>query len=138
MKPIALAVLVGTCASLLVGCVTGSHIVTGTVRPAILPEGVKIYGTMPANAEVIATVTASYEDSGQSATDMCIKELRKQAGKVGANGVVIGGLQATPGQTGYGFGTGVSSSGGVVTTSGGFSTSPTTTVNGTAIYVPAQ
>jgi uncharacterized protein YbjQ (UPF0145 family) len=137
MKPLTLAALLGALLLILNGCATGSHIVTGDRRPAIDPSAVKIYGAMPDNAEVVAMVTASLQDAGQSATDKCIKKLRKSAAKLGANGIVIAGFLAGPGQSGVGIGTGVASTGGVVTTTGSFFSSPTTTINGTAVYVPA-
>jgi hypothetical protein len=78
-------------ATLLSGCATGSAIVTGVTRPPIAVELVKLYSEPPAKFEVIAVVKAS-SSSGwteQGSVDYAIAELRKQAAKLGANGVLL-------------------------------------------------
>ena len=77
---------------ILASCASGSAIVTGTKRDAINPETVKLYLKEPANYEVVAIVKAS-SDAGwteQGSQDYAVKELKKQAAKLGANGVLIG------------------------------------------------
>ncbi|MDR0321715.1 MAG: hypothetical protein LBI28_09445 [Treponema sp.] len=76
---------------LVVGCSTGSTIVTGTVRPAIDPAEVKIYLEPPSQYEIIGMVETSSEVgfSTQAAQDRVIEELKKQAAKIGANGVLL-------------------------------------------------
>ncbi|GAB6098098.1 hypothetical protein JCM14469_43540 [Desulfatiferula olefinivorans] len=83
--------LILVCLITLVGCATGSSIVTGTVRPATDPNYVKIYLEPPQEYETIGIVEASsdVEFSSQAATDRAIQELKKQAAKIGANGVLI-------------------------------------------------
>ena len=75
----------------LLGCATGSSIVTGKVRPAISPSEVKIYLDPPSQFETIGIVEASseVEFSSQAAQDRAINELKKQAAKIGANGVLL-------------------------------------------------
>jgi uncharacterized protein YbjQ (UPF0145 family) len=75
----------------LVGCATGSVIITGNVRPAIDPAEVKIYIEPPAQYEIIGIVEASsaVEFSSQAAQDRVIAELKNQAAKIGANGVFL-------------------------------------------------
>lgn len=76
----------------LFGCGTpGSSIVTGNVRPAIDPTEVKIYLSPPAKYETIAIVESSYDArySSQTAQNKIMKELKKQAAKLGANGVLL-------------------------------------------------
>ena len=75
----------------LFGCATGSSIVTGKVRPAINPNEVKLYLESPTKYETIGIVEASseVEFSSQSAQDRAIQELKAQAAKIGANGVLI-------------------------------------------------
>ena len=75
----------------LLGCATGSFIVTGKVRPAISPSEVKIYLDPPSQFETIGIVEASseVEFSSQAAQDRAINELKKQAAKIGANGVLL-------------------------------------------------
>ncbi len=90
-------------------CATGSAIVTGTIRPATDPELVKFYLKEPRRYEVIGLVEAS-SDAGwtsQGSQDYAIAELKKQAAKLGANGVL---LTATGEQTSTmvgGYGTGI-------------------------------
>jgi hypothetical protein len=73
------------------GCASGSAIITGNARAPVAPEQVKIYLEPPAEFEVIGLVNAS-SDAGwteQGSLDYAIKELKKQAAKIGANGVLI-------------------------------------------------
>ena len=75
----------------LFGCATGSAIVTGNTRPAIDPSEVKIYLNSPSQYEIIGLIEASsdVEISSQAAQDRVIAELKKQAAKIGANGVLL-------------------------------------------------
>lgn len=86
-KCICLVVVALTCS----GCASGSAIVTGKVRPATAPESVKLYTQAPAEYEVIGIVKAS-SDAGwtqQGDQNYTIRELKKQAAKLGANGVIV-------------------------------------------------
>ena len=78
----------------LAGCATGSALVTGQVTTAIKDHSsIQILTSMPAGAEEIAIVKAS-SDAGltqQGSLDYAVEELKKQAARVGANGVVITG-----------------------------------------------
>jgi len=72
-------------------CATGSAIVTGKTRAPLTPEQVRIYLEPPASFEVIGLVNAS-SDAGwteQGSVDYAIEELKKQAAKLGANGVLV-------------------------------------------------
>ena len=73
------------------GCASGTTLVTGVKREAISFEQVKIYHTPPANYEVIAIVKASSEMgwTDQESLDMAVEEIKKQAAKVGANGIIL-------------------------------------------------
>jgi uncharacterized protein YbjQ (UPF0145 family) len=75
----------------LLGCASGSHIITGKVRPAIKISEVKLYLKPPKKYEIIGIVEASseVEFSSQAAQDRAIAELKLQAAKIGANGVLI-------------------------------------------------
>ena len=82
-------------------CASGSAIVTGNKRPPVAPEQVKLYLEPPAEFEVIGLVNAS-SDAGwteQGSLDYAIAELKKQAAKLGANGVLI----VASGETTTGF-----------------------------------
>ena len=79
-------------ATFIVGCASGSALVTGQTRPAIEDYNtVTILTEMPVGAEQIALVRAS-SNSGftqQQDLDYAVEELKKQAAKVGANAVVL-------------------------------------------------
>jgi len=117
-------------AFVLTSCASGTAIVTGETRTAVNPEKVKLYLEPPAEYEVIALVKAS-SDAGwtaQGSQDYAVQELKNQAAKLGANGVLLGG-------------TGTKTSGMV----GGYGTGATyvipiesETVSGQAIYVPSN
>lgn len=72
-------------------CASGSAIVTGSTRSPVAQEQVKIYLEPPTEYEVIGLVSAS-SDAGwteQGSLDYAIAELKKQAAKLGANGVLL-------------------------------------------------
>jgi len=75
----------------LIGCATGSHIITGEARQAIDPSQVKLYLDPPEEYEKIGIVEASsdVEISTQAAQDRAIQELKNQAAQIGANGVLL-------------------------------------------------
>lgn len=75
----------------LAACASGSALVTGNTKDPVAPEQVKIYLEPPAAFEVIGLVNAS-SDAGwteQGSLDYAIEELKKQAAKLGANGVLL-------------------------------------------------
>jgi len=76
---------------LLAGCASGSAIVTGTAKTPIAAEHVTLYVDPPAEYETIGLVNASStgDISKQESVNHAIQELKAQAGKIGANGVVL-------------------------------------------------
>ena len=77
--------------AVLSACATGSSIVTGTIRDPIDFNQVKLYIEAPDEYESIGLVKAS-SDAGwtqQGSQDYAVEELKKQAAKLGANGVLI-------------------------------------------------
>lgn len=105
---IARLMLAPAVATMVIACASGSAIVTGTVRPPIAPELVRLYLEPPPKHEVIALVSAS-SDAGwteQGSVDYAIEELKKQAARLGANGVLLGatGDKTTTVMGGYGTG----------------------------------
>ena len=80
---------------------TGSSIITGETRPAISPTDVKIYLDPPSEYETIGLVEASgdVEFSRQAAQDKGIDELKSQAAKIGANGVLLISTGSSSGET---------------------------------------
>jgi hypothetical protein len=92
----------------LAACASGSAIVTGTKREPLDPSQVNLYSEPPEKYEVVALVSAS-SDAGwteQGSVDYAVQELKNQAAKLGANGVL---LEATGESTSTfvgGYGTG--------------------------------
>jgi len=106
----------------LIGCATGSVVLVGTARPSIDPQSVKLYLKEPKKFDAIGLVEAS-SDSGftdQGSQNYAVAELKKQAAKVGANGVLL---------TTTGTQTSITAHAGRVTSS------DAKTVAGTAIFV---
>jgi hypothetical protein len=83
-------------AFVLAACAPSSHIVVGTVRPAIPPSEVKIYLQPPPAFEEIAVLNASADSmfgtGGQSTVDKVIQRLKEEAAKLGANGIILEGM----------------------------------------------
>lgn len=106
-----------------VACASGNALVTGTQRPATSPESVVLYTETPEKYEVIGIVTASSDATGSAQTDLnyAVAELKKQAAKIGANGILLQDVSS-------------SNSGGVFI-SGVFVSETKQNVSGKAIYV---
>ena len=88
--------LTGILAVALEACAPSSHIVVGTVRPAIPPSEVKIYLQPPPAFEEVAVLNASadsmFGSGGQATVDKVIERLKEEAAKLGANGVILEGM----------------------------------------------
>lgn len=130
------------CTALLAGCSTSSHVLTGSARPPIAPDSVRIYNQPPPGQyEQIATVTASSQGSlaigSQQNMDKAIARLKEEAAKLGANGVLLQNIQDQHSGS-IGVGVGGSSYSGNSATGAGASTSSALTskvVSGIAIYL---
>jgi hypothetical protein len=126
------------------GCSTSSSVVTGEPREPISPDAVKIYRLEPDAFEEIAIVEAnsknSMEFSEQGKTDVAIQRLKEKAAELGANGILMTGVEDGYGGSfslGVGGGSYSGSSGGSV----GASTSTANTykiASGIALYVPEK
>jgi hypothetical protein len=85
----ALVLLIST---LLVACVsTQATMLTGSARPPILPENVKIYRSLdqiPGKYEEVALLTSAGDYSLTDEAKM-FKSMREKAASLGANGVVL-------------------------------------------------
>lgn len=103
--------LVATC----VGCASSSALVTGTKRTPVPPEQVKLYTQPPKHYEEIAVLESSSRNSwafsDQAKLDVVVQRLKEEAGKLGANGVL---LQGTANRGSGAIGTGVGGWGGAV------------------------
>ncbi len=143
---------INTCASrllalsglivLMAACATDSVVVTGRPRPAISPADVRIYSRAPAVFEEIAILNASknsaFTTGGQKTVDKVIADLKEQAAKVGANGVILQGFSdSQTGAVGSGVGSGsVSNNSAVGVGVGGSLGIYKKTGHGVAIFVP--
>jgi len=77
--------------TLLNACASGSSIVTGAVRTPIKTDQVQLYLDPPEKYETIGIVKASSDVGwiGQDSQGYAVEELKKQAAKLGANGVLL-------------------------------------------------
>lgn len=94
MKNTAITITLVLVIQMLAACATatGTALVAGTTRDPINPESVKIYLQEPTNYEVVAIVKAE-SDAGwtaQESQDYAVAELKNQAAKLGANGLLLG------------------------------------------------
>src|SRR5215471_4620253 len=98
-------------AAMLLGCATSSHVMTITARPPISPESVRVYVQPPERYEEVATLDASSQGSfaitSQQNMDKAIARMKEEAAKLGANGILLQGVQD---QQSGSIGTGVGSS----------------------------
>ena len=96
---------------MLLGCATSSHVMIGTARPPISPESVRVYVQPPEKYEEIAAIDATSQGSfavtSQQNMDKAIARMKEEAAKLGANGVLLQGVQD---QQSGSIGTGVGSS----------------------------
>lgn len=99
-----------------------SRVVVGNARPAVEPETVKLYLRPPAKFEEIAILNATSRNafaSDQSLTDSVLLQMKKDAAKLGANGILLGGIGTQQiGSVGQSFGNAFASSSGSATAYG--------------------
>lgn len=138
--------LAATALAMLAACAT-SHQLTGTPRPPIDPAQVRIYyGPPPGGYEEIAllqTSSGAFTYGEQNKTDAVLDNLRAEAAKLGANGILFQGTADGYGGGGVSVGAGggrVSGRGGSFSTAGvgvGVNISPRQKhASGIAIHVP--
>ena len=124
-------------ALLLAGCTT-SHVIVGNKRPPTDPAKIKIFAKPPKVYETIAIVSSdsnsSFRFSAQGKVDAAMARAKKDAAKLGANGLLLQGLGETGGVM-VGTGTTSGSSTTFVGTSGG---GLIKTVSVVAIYVTEE
>lgn len=124
--------------ALLAGCASSSKVMLGQARAPIDPAQVQVYSNAPVGSVEIAqlesTSAAGFGTQGQ--TDAAVQRLKREAAKLGANGVVIVGVGSE--RSGGGLSVGGGSYGGRV--GGGLGIGIPTTQKraaGMAIWVPA-
>jgi hypothetical protein len=90
--------------SIFCSCGSSSHNLTGTKRAPIHPDSVKLYLDPPTTFETIGIVEASRGEGfkKQATQNIVIKKIKKQAAKLGANGILISSNQTqSSGPVGY-------------------------------------
>lgn len=117
------------------GCASSSHVIVGSTRAPVDPASVKVYVKPPAKYDVIALVRGASVTgwTQQQDTDNAVASMKREAAKLGANGVLLGNL-AEGGNSAAGIG--VSSTGHATLYSGGYSSKAE--VSGQAIFVTAE
>ncbi|MEF9419689.1 hypothetical protein [Xanthomonas citri] len=125
-------------AALLASCASSSKVMLGQARAPIDPAQVQVYSNAPVGSVEIAqlesTSAAGFGTQGQ--TDAAVQRLKREAAKLGANGVVIVGVGSE--RSGGGLSVGGGSYSGRV--GGGLGIGIPTTQKraaGVAIWVPA-
>lgn len=143
IRPVSLLLTSTLLALCLTACSSNSQLITGTARPPIDPAQVRVYFTPPPGGfEEIAqleTASGSFTYGEQNKMDSVIANLREEAAKLGANGVLFIGAENSYGNSSVGVGAGGGNYGGSGFSSGGIgvSISPTKKfARGVAIYVP--
>lgn len=95
-------------AGLLAGCASTHHVMLGQARPAIEPAQVKVYQVPPKRYEEIARLDAKsavgFGTQGQ--IDAAIDRLAREAAKLGANGVILLGVDQAGSPVSLGVGAG--------------------------------
>ncbi|HYB32040.1 MAG TPA: hypothetical protein VED45_01285 [Steroidobacteraceae bacterium] len=129
---------------LLAGCSTSSHVLIGTPRAPISPESVRVYLQPPPHYEQIATITGTSQGSlaltSQQNMDKAIERMKEEAAKLGANGILLQGVQdMQSGSVGTGVGNSSYSGNSAVGVGvGGSFGLYSKAANGIAIYVPPE
>jgi hypothetical protein len=76
----------------LAACASTSVTLTGLTRPSISPEAVRVYTSAPTSFEEVAVLRASRKSvgtGGERAIEKVIDEMRAEAAKLGANGLLL-------------------------------------------------
>ena len=132
-----LAIILVLAVAVLAGCST-SHVVVGKTRPAIDASQIKVYVNPPKRYETIAVVSSdsngSFRFGAQGKVDAALNRAKKDAAKLGANGLLLqtlgesGGVMVDNGVT----------SGANTTFSGAYAGGLVKTVSVLAIYVTEE
>lgn len=128
----------------LAACASTSHVLVGTPRAPISPDSVRVYVQPPPKYEQVAQIDASSKGSlaltGQQNMDKAIARMKEEAAKLGANGILLQGVQdQQSGAIGTGVGNSSYSGNSAVGVGVGGSFGIYNKVaHGLAIYVPSQ
>jgi hypothetical protein len=128
----------------LAACASTSHVLVGTPRAPIAPDSVRVYVQPPPKYEQIAQIDASSKGSlaltGQQNMDKAVARMKEEAAKLGANGILLQGVEdQQSGAIGTGVGNSSYSGNSAVGVGVGGSFGIYNKVaHGLAIYVPSQ
>lgn len=119
----------------LTACASSSHVIVGTQRAPVDPATVKVYLKAPAKYDVIALVRGASVTgwTQQQDTNNAMANMKREAAKLGANGILLGNLAEGGNST---AGVGISSAGQTAVYAGGYSSKAE--VSGQAIFVTAE
>ena len=108
LRPLPRLACAGLLALAIAGCANTSRILLAEPRPAIPVEQVRVYCTPPARYVEIARIeTASgigFGTAGQ--TDSALQKLRREAARLGANGVLLARIDTVDAPLSVGIGAG--------------------------------
>lgn len=125
--------------AVLAGCAGTTQMITGQPREPLDAADVRLYASAPPAYEEIAVIEAhsrgSFAVGEQNKLDAVIKRMKKAAAALGANGVLLQDTGSGGGGGGIGTGVGASSGGGVIISTGIFTSSSYKTGRGLAIFV---
>jgi hypothetical protein len=131
------------CACAAVAACVSSHQLTGTPRAPLSADRVQLYTEVPLRpyeriAEVSASSKHSWSFTSEGKAEVVVRRLKEEAGKLGANGVLLEGISDAPGAAiGAGVGTGYEGPRGTIDVGVGASTLMLQRYGrGTAIYLP--
>lgn len=103
-------------ATLLAGCASTSRVMISPPRPAVTPEQVRVYFSPPPGRYVeialLETSSGAFTYGEQNKMDAVLGKLRVEAGKLGANGVLLQDTGSGYGGSNVGIGVGGGSFGG--------------------------
>ena len=143
MKTVTLSSLLAAGAlALLCGCTT-SHVLVGPTRAPANPAAVRVYYAPPKHYEAIALVSAdskaSFQITAQGRVDAALERAKREAASLGANGLLLKGVEPGGASVGVGLGTGHRTGATLATTAVGVSSGPLDkVVNAVAIFVSEE
>lgn len=125
-------------ALLIIGCASGTHIITGETHPGIKPSDVRLYQVPPPKFEIVGIVNSRTPGRLQRDMDTAVNELKNQAAAIGANGIILGEVNPGSVSVGFGSGSGFGSGGSTFFGSGVSSSSRGIQLSGQAIFVAPE
>ena len=130
--------------SLVLAACASSHVLVGTARAPISPDQVKVLIEAPEKYETVALLEASDLGangfSAQSRINKVMKRLKAEAASLGANAILLQGIDTqVTGAVGSGYANTSLSGNSAYTTGTGFSAAQMSKVGkAIAIYIPAE